>query len=1291
MVVGTTDKALNSNILKNPSFKTATPAFDVWKNLAYNPSSVTTAGLTTVRSNLFVNPSFEGTSGTAVIRTNLALNPRMTNYNFGGYGAQTLNAITGVTGHPEGITTAVRVGYTTGAGNPGAVVMPIPDINTQYSVSVWVYNEGSTTENIAIALKGVTSGGQQSVPTGVWTRLVWTMTTPAALGSGNDFGVRIGSPFADGSFLVTGVLIEKSPLVHTYFDGSKAAYSDFTHAWTGTAGNSTSAQSGIGLSNVSNSGTAYIIQSTDWASTGTKSLRLITAPNSTYPEVNLISSVSTLVPGKTYTVSGKLRLTQAGVTPFGRSRRFNFYWSSDNGVSWTESNGPQAPNAPGIYNVSFTFAVPSNANAVILRAGGNNLNTQAYQSDTWWDDILVEEGFLVRPFFDGFNPEYQNLCTNPSFATATTGWGANIGSYTLSRDASVGRTTLGSAKVYVNAAASGDINTFGSRAAAKPGDVISTSAWVKASEAKSLHIQLDFRNAAGTQISFQSSTFTVGTDWTRLFITATAPANTESVFVRIGSNTVQNVGFTYWVDDVVVEKSAVPHDFYEGTGEFTYAWSGASNNSTSLQQTQYVSHMTSSRNTGVVDSKLFQYQAKDENGNSITRWISPGGTPHSGWRVVGMGSSGFDYASVKSGKVYTLVYNWRASNWPTNSTFFTQISTGGATNHVIMSDGNKSLNVSGWQMYRRTFTALRDADSAQQVYISLPPLPSATDDSVFEISDWLILEGEYAGPVFNGASSALPGLSHIWNGTAHASTSSQRGVGVGDTYAAVSQVQNYQVTENGQTFWRSYVRNPLAFGLNTISANDRPAGTYTLLFKARVSTGSRQIRPRISGFQTTAVTLTTDWQEFRATTAVDGSAGYTGLVNTNSAAGWVVGDLVDIAYMAVMPGVYNGPYFDGNSTNEGDFTYTWDSQVNYSTSYQRAMNPKGLWYGQRASFYSSSDQPFSGSAKIKCSVTEIGYYPRVLTEVFVTEPGRRYTAFAKMKSSTRPVQIAFKWIATPDVYVPAASQSASNGNWVQVSTSEICPPGATRMQIYLGVPDSSPLGTEFEVDSLMLVSKEYDGPFCSGDTYGWIWEGTPHASTSIGYPVGMAQLAGKPLFVGTTAGTYVLTDVDPAKNPVLADNAPRTIYTVLENLAELTTGGIDVIHAYGIDSLNDTVQNKYLTMRQQSENGTGTNSLLMRRSGGAGALAFGLPTPGKQILIGGLDANGVSYAGYGKYAVITDVGAVAMAVPHERITIYPDNANHKHIATYIYPGVHSPAVRQEMVKLLAHEYSIPGM
>lgn len=358
--------------------------------------------------NLLTNPSMEtAAAGPVLMRTNLALNPRgVTGGFFAGYGAQSYAAATGIPAHPDGVTTATRVSYSAGAGNPGLILCQIPDVSSVHTVSCWVYNEGPTNELIALALKGNSSSVAVDVPPGVWTRLSWTMTTPAALGSGNDYGVRIAAPASTGSFLVTGSLVEKAvSIVGAWFDGASTA-TDFTYIWTGTANASTSQQRGVLPAAIGISGTSAVTQSSAWSATaGGKSLRITHTPSTTIAEAGLSVNSQQLQAGKTYTVLGTLRIDTVATTTHARSRRFNFYWSTNGGQSFLEANGPQAPNLLGVYPLRYTFTVPADANFTILRAGGQSFGSAgAFQADAWWDNIMLVEGSYEGDYVDGTKP-----------------------------------------------------------------------------------------------------------------------------------------------------------------------------------------------------------------------------------------------------------------------------------------------------------------------------------------------------------------------------------------------------------------------------------------------------------------------------------------------------------------------------------------------------------------------------------------------------------------------------------------------------------------------------------------------------------------------------------------------------------------------------------------------------------------------------------------------------------------------------------------------------------------------
>lgn len=204
----------------------------------------TDAGSQPVR-NLSVAPTTGLNSGTTVVRTNLCTNPRGTAA-FAEYSsptAQTITTVTGLSGHPEGITTANRVTYGSGS-NPGISILNPVTAGMTYTMSAWVYHESlaPTPGSQGLAQNGVVSQtGAPALAVGVWQRLVWTHTAAGT----SLLGFRVSGQSGAGTFsyLITGAVIENSFADTGYFyDGNTAASGDFTYSWAGAANASSSRQ-----------------------------------------------------------------------------------------------------------------------------------------------------------------------------------------------------------------------------------------------------------------------------------------------------------------------------------------------------------------------------------------------------------------------------------------------------------------------------------------------------------------------------------------------------------------------------------------------------------------------------------------------------------------------------------------------------------------------------------------------------------------------------------------------------------------------------------------------------------------------------------------------------------------------------------------------------------------------------------------------------------------------------------------------------------------------------------------
>lgn len=75
----------------------------------------------------------------------------------------------------------------------------------------------------------------------------------------------------------------------------------------------------------------------------------------------------------------------------------------------------------------------------------------------------------------------------------------------------------------------------------------------------------------------------------------------------------------------------------------------------------------------------------------------------------------------------------------------------------------------------------------------------------------------------------------------------------------------------------------------------------------------------------------------------------------------------------------------------------------------------------------------------------------------------------------------------------------SDGAWTDLVFSTEIPLGTSIVRVIF-FPEASDPGYTFAIDSVMLTRTPQPIPYADGDTPGWRWLGTPHASPSVGYP-----------------------------------------------------------------------------------------------------------------------------------------------------------------------------------------------
>lgn len=905
---GTVD--VRTNLHTNPAFEATTGTSDVRTNWIPNSSFAATGGTVNVRTNLAANPAMETVTTTQSVRSNLAVNPKMTNSNFGGYGSQTLSNVTGVAGNPELITTAVRTAYTTGAANPGVIVMPLPDVSTQYTVSAWVYNEGTVVENIAIALKGSSSGGQQSVQPGIWTRLSWTMTTPAALGAGNDFGVRISTPSADGSFLTTGVLIEKAPTLGAYFDGTTPAYENL-------AKTATMALSGVTITTgISYAGSTWS-RAAVVAGTGAWIARQYAA-------------LADLVNGETYTASVTVANDTATATNIAMD------WCDINNGSYTiqpgETRRIKVTGSKATYNDVYRFSD--------LQVNQDASGPRSILFKDW----VIEHGTTDGKYFAGTgdftyawtgtvnaSASLQQAPTLATWPAQTTG---SSKVYQTTRDAISGKSAAifkNGGYVFLNASLTG---LQASTSYTFSYDVVSPVATINTVD----------RGIAGGGYSPQDKTVTPGvvTRISRTFTTG-AGETTRLLSLAGWENATAPDGSIMVVDNLLIELSTLTQSYFDGStaaaGDFAFAWAGTANASVSYQQAPIVANWLN-RWFGSTGGAGVLYQAKGGPSGTYARKL---------WTVSNTGASldtGINTPNITAwaSTTYTLSAWVRCSVDQVYQFYIDWKDSGGTLLTSSRPTQTAVIPANTWT--RLSITSTSPANTAMGVFVIGPytgasAMPAGTTmDFANVMAEIYPSVREYfdtSTPIRNLCSNpSFDSTLGTWNQVSGGSISRDTSQAYVGTACAKITVAN---TVDG-AYFAGGAGDIIAGATVTTSAYVKVPSGQSFRFDTDTSTdGSGWI---VSN--TSTHTGTGNWQRVSHTTVMPAGA-IKVAVGFKSNAPWSGTILVDA--ILIENGTTLNEYYEGT----GGFTYVWAGAANLSASIQQAPKPATMGSANQAVIY----------------------------------------------------------------------------------------------------------------------------------------------------------------------------------------------------------------------------------------------------------------------------------------------------------------------------------------------------
>lgn len=353
---------------------------------------------------------------------------------------------TGITDHPEGITTAKRITAPVGVvqggvgrgvdhGGNGDVIADsatTPLLATSgktYTFSSWI-RTSHIGRRIHLAVRfsngadwlGPLIAGPVVTPSqGLWTRVSTTVVAPAGT-KRMVFRTSIDRPltgdnFEEGEYLeVSGVLLEESSTLNRYLDGNTP-----WAVWTGPVGLSQSAifdtdmiTSAVGLPNQSpsvlkalglvgvSSGQperAVRYASYQWAKKGNCSVKVVPRQSTgAHRESYAAIMMNSLVVGNTYTVLGTVRLEspQTGTLstdPFAPPRGF---WITEVAGSGVPNYISLAPNEAGEHEVRLTFVSSGLMSDIRLMNGA-----LPGGGDVFWDNVMMVDGVYNGPYIDG--------------------------------------------------------------------------------------------------------------------------------------------------------------------------------------------------------------------------------------------------------------------------------------------------------------------------------------------------------------------------------------------------------------------------------------------------------------------------------------------------------------------------------------------------------------------------------------------------------------------------------------------------------------------------------------------------------------------------------------------------------------------------------------------------------------------------------------------------------------------------------------------------------------------------
>lgn len=557
---------------------------------------------------------------------------------------------------------------------------------------------------------------------------------------------------------------------------------------------------------------------------------------------------------------------------------------------------------------------PSNLNPYMIIRTSTAVAAQALTF--YVDEAIMEYTPTIGSYFDGgFSPVLRTNVIRDPAPTAATLWDAVGGS---TRTYASGEITV----VCPGSAANEGISTYS--AAATSIDVASGGMWVNAPAGAALYIET---RANSQSVGAARVNFTATGGWQYV----TAPGATSAVsggvhLVMVRTQAATPV--TFKVKQAIVQIGSTVGSYFDGSSTqpgYAYSWTGAANGSASTE----IDADLSTRWTGTADNSTSELTgtspagvtAADVSRGSIrsSRWTAQGAYSA---RVLAFGTNNDTFTEVSipvtAGQVYTIVATARLEA-PLTGTLNARARTIFTTGSLGVTQSASFPNAAGVYEVRHTVTASGTGGGLFRFYNGAS---AGGGDVWYDLVT--IVAGAYSGPAFTGDTASIdPDLTNVWTGAANASTSAQRGVGVGSysgtsTYviqsatAALDGIKSARIIPTGATSDTS-----LRATISGLSVGE----TYTLigyvtLFSPITASSPLSLGVWVGGATTPSISYITSatnapgTYEVRATFVAGAASHEIRFYNGSS----IATDNVYWDKVALIAGAYLGPWGSGTFT-----------------------------------------------------------------------------------------------------------------------------------------------------------------------------------------------------------------------------------------------------------------------------------------------------------------------------------------------------------------------------------------